>query len=41
VSAALPQVERMVWPGQAHFATATATAPDLVAGTLRRFLAGN
>jgi pimeloyl-ACP methyl ester carboxylesterase len=35
--AALPRVERMVWAGQAHFATST--APELVADTLRRFLA--
>jgi pimeloyl-ACP methyl ester carboxylesterase len=37
LAAALPRVERVVWPGQMHFATST--APDLVADTLRRFLA--
>jgi pimeloyl-ACP methyl ester carboxylesterase len=37
LAAALPRVERVVWAGQAHFATVT--APGLVADTLRRFLA--
>jgi pimeloyl-ACP methyl ester carboxylesterase len=37
LAAALRVVERVVWHGQAHFATAT--APDLVAETLRAFLA--
>ena len=39
LAAALPRVERVVWPGQAHFATST--APGLVADTLRRFLAAH
>ncbi|BCJ34608.1 hypothetical protein Athai_21110 [Actinocatenispora thailandica] len=33
----LPEVRTVVWPGQMHFATAT--APDLVADTLREFFA--
>jgi pimeloyl-ACP methyl ester carboxylesterase len=37
LAAALPRAERVVWAGQAHFATST--APGLVADTLRRFLA--
>jgi pimeloyl-ACP methyl ester carboxylesterase len=37
LAAALPRVQRVVWPGQMHFATST--APDLVAGPLHRFLA--
>jgi pimeloyl-ACP methyl ester carboxylesterase len=37
LAAVLPRAERVVWAGQAHFATST--APDLVADTLRRFLA--
>jgi pimeloyl-ACP methyl ester carboxylesterase len=37
LAAALPTAERVVWAGQAHFATST--APGLVAATLRRFLA--
>ncbi len=39
LAATLPRVERVVWAGQAHFASST--APDLVADTLRRFLAAN
>jgi pimeloyl-ACP methyl ester carboxylesterase len=34
---AMPAARRVVWPGQSHFATMT--APDLVAGALRRFFA--
>jgi len=37
LAAALPRVDRVGWPGQLHFATSV--APDLVAGTPRRFLA--
>lgn len=36
LAAALPDARLVVWPGQLHFATAT--APDLVADTLREFL---
>jgi pimeloyl-ACP methyl ester carboxylesterase len=36
LAGALPEVTRVVWPGQSHFATHT--APALFAGTLRRFL---
>lgn len=32
---AMPTARRVVWPGQAHFATMT--APGLVADALRRF----
>jgi pimeloyl-ACP methyl ester carboxylesterase len=39
LAATLPRVERVVWAGQAHFASST--APDLVAETLRGFLARN
>lgn len=37
LAAALPAARRIRWPGQSHFATMT--APDLVADTLREFLA--
>ncbi len=37
LAAALPRAERVVLAGQARFATST--APGLVAGTPRRFLA--
>jgi pimeloyl-ACP methyl ester carboxylesterase len=33
----LPHAERVVWQGQTHFASNT--APDVVADTLRGFLA--
>jgi pimeloyl-ACP methyl ester carboxylesterase len=39
LAATLPRVERVVWAGQAHFASST--APDLVAETLRGFFARN
>lgn len=36
LAAVLPRVERVIWSGQAHFATRA--APQLVADTLRDFL---
>jgi pimeloyl-ACP methyl ester carboxylesterase len=39
LATALPRVERVVWAGQSHFASST--APDLVADTLRGFLAAH
>ena len=33
---ALPRAQRVVWPDQSHFATAT--APDMVAAALQEFL---
>jgi len=38
LAAVLPTVERVVWPGQSHFVTAT--APDLVADALRQAILG-